>query len=77
MCGLIFATAHMTRATYTVFAWGMIPFFFFNVYYTLVDPVFNSLMLIDAGGSAIIAAACLWGLRTLKAEVATQQRKAA
>jgi hypothetical protein len=63
MCGAVFAMARCTRATYALFAAGMLPFFAFNLYCTLVVPVFNVWMLLDAASSAAIVAACVWGLR--------------
>ncbi len=72
ICGALFATARMTRATYLTFAWGMIPFFvLFNYWFVFVDPMFNKWMLLDVAGSVVIVLACLWGLHTLDAEAAT------
>lgn len=75
MNGALFATVRMTRAAYLTFAWGMLPFFCFNAYFTLIDPLVNSFMWLDAAGSAAIVAACVWGLRRLGAPAAAAAKR--
>jgi hypothetical protein len=58
----ILLTARFTSSTFLVFALvGSVPFFAFNVWFTLVEPVLNEWMLLDIAGNLGILATGLWG----------------
>lgn len=62
LCGLLILLCRFDRRAFLVFGLaGSLPFFVFNVYFTLVEPVFTSLMLIDVAGNVSILALCLLG----------------
>lgn len=63
MNGILFATVRMTPTAYKVFAGGMVPFFCWNYYHSVVRPVINGWMWLDVAGSAAIVGTCLWGLK--------------
>ncbi len=60
--GTILLTARFTSSTFLVFGLvGSVPFFAFNVWFTLVEPVLNEWMLLDIAGKLGILATGLWG----------------
>ena len=67
IAGLFAAFARFTRATFLAFGIALLPFFVFDIWFTLVDPVFTSLGLLDAVGNAIMLALCVIGWRRAEA----------
>lgn len=64
LTGTIIATARFTPTTFLVFGLaGSLPFFAFNVWFTVVEPVLNSWMWLDVLGNAGILACGLIGRR--------------
>ncbi|MGB3555165.1 MAG: hypothetical protein WBA25_11060 [Jannaschia sp.] len=62
LTGTILATARFTPTTFLVFGLaGSLPFFAFNVWFTLVEPVLNGWMWLDVLGNAGILACGLLG----------------
>ncbi len=62
LTGIILATARFTPTTVLVFGvMGWLPFFVFNVWFTVVEPVLNAWMWLDVLGNAGILACGLFG----------------
>jgi hypothetical protein len=61
--GLFAAFSRFTRATFLAYGIALIPFFGFNAWFTLVDPVFTPIGLLDAVGNAVMLALCVIGWR--------------
>ena len=62
LTGTILATARFTPTTFLVFGvMGSLPFFVFNVWFTVVEPVLNAWMWLDVFGNAGILACGLFG----------------
>lgn len=61
--GLFAAFSRFTRATFLAYGVALIPFFGFNAWFTLVDPVFTPIGLLDAVGNAVMLALCVFGWR--------------
>ncbi|MGR3373355.1 hypothetical protein [Pseudooceanicola nanhaiensis] len=60
--GTILLTARFTPTTFLVFGLvGSVPFFAFNIWFWLVEPVLNAWMLLDLAGNVGILACGLWG----------------
>lgn len=67
--GTILLTARFTPTTFLVFGLvGSVPFFAFNAWFTLVEPVLNAWMLLDFAGNIGILATGIWGWRLARAE---------
>ena len=67
IAGLFAAFARFTRATFLAFGIALLPFFAFDIWFTLVDPVFTALGWLDAVGNAIMLALCVAGWRRAEA----------
>jgi hypothetical protein len=61
--GLFAAFSRFTRATFLAYGIALLPFFAFNYWFTLVDPVFTRLGLLDALGNVVMLALCVVGWR--------------
>ena len=62
LTGTLLATARFRPTTFLVFGLaGSLPFFAFNVWFTLVEPVLNGWMWLDVLGNAGILACGLFG----------------
>jgi hypothetical protein len=70
LAGLFIAFSRFTSTTFLVYGLALLPFFVFNFWFTVIDPVFNMLGLIDALGNAIMLALCAYGWKRTKAEEA-------
>lgn len=64
IAGLFAAFSRFTRTTFLAFGIGLIPFFAFDIWFTVIDPVFTALGWIDAVGNAIMLALCVAGWRS-------------
>jgi hypothetical protein len=65
--GLFAAFSRFTRATFLAYGVALIPFFGFNAWFTLVDPVFTPVGLLDAVGNAVMLVLCVIGWRRAEA----------
>jgi len=65
LSGLFAAFSRFTRATFLAYGIALLPFFWFNFHFTVVDPVFNAYMLIDFAANAAMLALCVIGWRAL------------
>ena len=75
LCGTILATARFTPMTFLVFGLvGSIPFFVFNIWFWLIEPVLNSWMLLDLAGNVGILVTGIWGWHLSRREQAESTR---
>ncbi|MEP1658669.1 hypothetical protein [Parasphingorhabdus sp.] len=61
LAGLFAAFSKFTSTTFLVYGIALLPFFGFNYYFTIHDPVFTTMGLIDALGNIIMLALCYAG----------------
>lgn len=61
LAGLFAAFSKFTSTTFLVYGIALLPFFGFNYYFTVHDPVFTWMGLIDALGNTIMLALCYAG----------------
>ena len=59
--GLFAAFSRFTRTTFLAYGIALLPFFWFNWWFTFVDPVFTKLGLLDAAGNVVMLALCVAG----------------
>ncbi|WP_417622079.1 hypothetical protein [Parasphingorhabdus sp.] len=67
LSGLFAAFSRFTALTFLVYGIALLPFFGFNYYFTIHDPVFTNMGLLDAVGNVIMLALCYVGWRKSKA----------
>ncbi len=63
LAGLFISFSRFTRWTFLAYGIALLPFFVFNYWFTRVEPIFNSLGLIDLIGNIIMLGLCIWGWR--------------
>lgn len=63
LAGLFITFSRFTRITFLAYGIALLPFFVFNYWFTRVEPIFNSLGLIDFVGNIIMLALCVYGWR--------------
>jgi hypothetical protein len=66
--GIFAAFSRFTRTTFLVYGIGLLPFFWFNYYFTIAKPIFTEFMLIDFVSNAIMLVLCFIGWRSLSPE---------
>lgn len=64
--GLFAAFSRFTRTTFLAYGIALLPFFWFDWWFTFVHPVFTLVGLLDAVGNVIMLALCVMGWRALK-----------
>lgn len=70
LAGLFIAFSRFTAATFLAYGIALLPFFVFNWWFTFVDPIFNTLGLIDAVGNILMLGLCIYGWRQARREQA-------
>jgi hypothetical protein len=63
IAGLFAAFSRFTKATFLAYGLGLLPFFVFNYWFYVVDPMLTPLGLLDAAGNVIMLALCVIGWR--------------
>lgn len=63
--GLFAAFSKFTRTTFLAYAIALLPFFWFDWWFTLVHPVFTAVGLLDAVGDVMMLVFRLMGWRAL------------
>ena len=63
--GLFAAFSRFTRATFLAYGVALLPFFVFDYWFTVVDPIFTAVGLLDAVGNVVMLALCVIGWRQL------------
>jgi hypothetical protein len=71
--GLFAAFSRFTRTTFLVYGIALLPFFWFNYYFTIANPIFTPFMLIDFVSNTIMLALCLIGWRALAPDTTSQR----
>lgn len=66
LSGLFAALSNFTRATFAAYGVALLPFFWFNYRFTIVEPVFSAFMLIDVVSNAAMLGLCIVGWWALK-----------
>jgi hypothetical protein len=70
IAGTFAAFATFTRATFAAYAVVLLPFFVFDYWFYVVDPIMTEFLLLDAVGNAIMLALCYLGWRKAPAAAA-------
>lgn len=70
IAGLFAAFSKFTRATFLAYGIALIPFFGFDYWFYVVDPVFTPFGMLDAVGNALMLVLCWLGWRTAGREAA-------
>jgi hypothetical protein len=65
IAGLFCTFSTFTRTTFLAYGIGVLPFFWFDYYFYVVDPIFTEFILLDAVGNVIFVVMCVWGYRML------------
>jgi hypothetical protein len=68
LAGLFISFSRFTRTTFLAYGIALLPFFGFNYWFTRVEPIFNSLGLIDLVGNMTMLALCVYGWRQASKE---------
>ncbi len=63
IAGLFAAFSRFTRATFLAYGIGLLPFFVFDYWFYVVEPVFTPLGMLDAVGNVIMLGLCVLGWR--------------
>jgi hypothetical protein len=63
IAGLFAAFSRFTRATFLAYGIGLLPFFVFDWWFYVVDPVFTPLGMLDAVGNVVMLGLCVIGWR--------------
>lgn len=66
LAGIFALFSRFTATTFLAYGVALLPFFGFNYYFTLVDPVFTSLMLLDFGANAVMLVLCWLGWKAAR-----------
>ena len=61
--------SHFTKTTFIAYGVILLPFFVFNYWFTVREPVFNSLILIDVAGNAFMLLLCWLGWKKAPASL--------
>ena len=72
IAGLFAAFSRFTQATFLAYGIGLIPFFVFDWWFYVVDPVFTPLGMLDAAGNVMMLGLCWLGWRAAGREGATR-----
>jgi hypothetical protein len=65
LAGLFAGLSRFTRATFLGFGLAVLPFFVFDYWFYFVEPVFNSLILLDVAGNLAFLGLCARGYHLL------------
>ncbi len=61
LVGVLAAFASFSRRTFLAFGLAVLPFFGFDVWFYVVVPLFNELILLDVAGNVALVALCWCG----------------
>jgi hypothetical protein len=67
LAGLFALTARFTRTTFLVFGLALLPFFVFDYWFYVVEPMLTPIGLLDAAGNAVMLCLCYLGWRRAEA----------
>jgi hypothetical protein len=63
IAGLFAAFSRFTRATFLAYGIGLLPFFVFDYWFYVVEPVLTPVGMLDAVGNVVMLALCVMGWR--------------
>ena len=63
IAGLFAAFSRFTRATFLAYGIGLLPFFVFDYWFYVVEPMLTLVGMLDAVGNVIMLALCVMGWR--------------
>ena len=63
LSGLFAAATRFSKWTFLAYGLALLPFFYFDWYFTAVVPLFTALGLMDAVGNVLMLGLCLFGWR--------------
>jgi len=63
IAGLFAALSRFTKTTFLTYGIGLLPFFVFDYWFYVVDPVFTRLGMLDAVGNVVMLGLCGLGWR--------------
>lgn len=64
IAGLFAAFSTFTRTTFAVYAAALLPFFVFDYYFYVVEPMLTPIGLLDAAGNIVMLVLCWLGWRS-------------
>jgi type IV secretory pathway TrbD component len=67
IAGLFAAFSRFVKATFLAYGIGLLPFFVFDYWFFVVEPVFTPLGMLDAVGNVLMLSLCWQGWRTARA----------
>jgi hypothetical protein len=68
IAGVFAAFSNFTKATYVAYGMALLPFFVFDYWFYVVDPLLTWVGLLDAMGNVVMLSLCYLGWRALDAE---------
>jgi hypothetical protein len=68
IAGVFAAFSTFTKATYVAYGMALLPFFVFDYWFYVVDPLLTWVGLLDALGNIVMLSLCYLGWRALDAE---------
>jgi hypothetical protein len=68
IAGVFAAFSNFTKATYVAYGMALLPFFVFDYWFYVVDPLLTWVGLLDALGNIVMLSLCYLGWRALDAE---------
>jgi hypothetical protein len=71
IAGVFAAFSNFTKATYVAYGMALLPFFVFDYWFFVVDPLLTWVGLLDAMGNVVMLSLCYLGWRALDAEATT------
>lgn len=67
IAGLFAAFSRFTKATFLAYGVALLPFFVFNYWFLVVDPMLTPLGMLDAVGNVVMLTLCVIGWRKAEA----------
>ncbi|HEX5776253.1 MAG TPA: hypothetical protein VFX95_06195 [Caulobacteraceae bacterium] len=67
IAGLFAAFSRFTKATFLAYGVALLPFFVFNYWFFVVDPMLTALGMLDAVGNVVMLTLCVIGWRKAEA----------
>lgn len=71
IAGLFAAFSRFTKTTFLAYGIALLPFFVFDYWFYVVEPVFTVVGMLDAVGNVAMLGLCVIGWRAARAEDAT------
>jgi hypothetical protein len=75
IAGVFAAFSNFTKATYVAYGIALLPFFVFDYWFYVVDPLLTWVGLLDGLGNIVMLSLCYLGWRALDAEATAESPK--